>query len=227
MKSNKAVATPEYIGDVMNGRRDSIPLRDEPDTSLPLALWVADADKATCHLEITGCRYDGEGWTVQVRPWVYEHTPRLLRAGSPLTGGGKARLLTGRKRRFKDARAKAPDGDQKFTDDQASGYTPNVSIALLDAGEAVDHETQDRLTLAAIGRDAKRRRADSIHAQRERALLTVLERINLAKSAAARNGISVHQEIKAITHMQKRGRSEGLITAELERVEIIVYREAA
>lgn len=226
MKANKAVATPEYIGDVMNGRRNTIPLQHQPDPKLPLALWVQDADKPTVLLEITDCWHDGEGWTVHIRPWTFEDTPRLLRAGSPLTGGGKARLVSARKRRFKTIRAKAPDGD-KFSDDQASGYTPNPSIALLDAGEAVDIETQDRLTLAAIGRDAKRRREQSIHAQRERELLTVLQRIQLAKTTAAQNGITIHAEVKAITRMQERGRSEGLIQAELERVERIVYKEAA
>ena len=121
---------------------------------------------------------------------------------------------------------RSPDGD-RFTDDQAVGYTANPSLALLDAGEAVDLWTQDQLTLAAIGRDAKRRRAQSIAAQRDRELLSIVERIQLAKQAAAGNSISIHIEVKAITHMQRRGRSEGLVVQELERVERIAYRDAA
>jgi hypothetical protein len=107
------------------------------------------------------------------------------------------------------------------------GYTDKPYLSMIDEPEAVDPDTQEALTLAAIGRDAKRRREHSIAAQRERALLTILERIALARTAAANNGISVHSELKAVTRMHQRGRSEGLISAELERVERIAYRDAA
>jgi hypothetical protein len=107
------------------------------------------------------------------------------------------------------------------------GYTDKPYLSMIDEPEAVDQDTQDRLTLEAIGRDAKRRREQSIAARRERELLPILERIELVKAAAAQNHISVHAEVKALAHMRKRGRSEGLIQAELERVERIAYRDAA
>jgi hypothetical protein len=205
VKSNKAVATPEYIGDVMNGRRDTIPLREYPDDAIPLALWVDGNDKPTCHLEIVDCWWDGEGWTVKVRPWVYQHKPRLLRAGSPLTGGGKARLLSGRKRQFKNKQAKDPS-ERDWTPDAALGYTASPELALQDAGEAVDTGTQDAFTMAALRRHVKRRRKDSLAAQRDRELQQVVDRIQAAETAARANHIDVRDDLRAVRRMHQQGR---------------------
>lgn len=226
MRSNKALATPEYIGDIMNGRRDTIPLRDRPDTSLPLALWVDGAEKPTCLLEITACIDDGEGWTVQIRPWIYEDTPRLLRAGSPLTGGGKARLMSGRKRTFKNPKAKPPD-DRKWTKAHELGYTENPSLALLDAGEAIDDWAQEQYAEQALQRDEQRRVKQDAAAKRARELLSIEERMVQARAAAQLNYIDISSEMFLIRRAKAKNRSEQAVIQHLEVAERRAYRDAA
>jgi hypothetical protein len=205
MKTNKAVATPEYIGDVMNGRRDEIPLREYPDDRLPLALWVEGAERHTCLLEIVACWWDGEGWTVKVRPWTYQESQRWLRAGSPLTGGGKARLLSGRKVRHQEIRAKDP-ADRDWSEDAARGYTDRAGLALHDAGEAVPEHYQDHLTMSALRRHVKRRRKDSLAAQRDRELQDVIHRIDQAMEAAKANHMDVRDDLRAVRRMHAQGK---------------------
>jgi hypothetical protein len=205
VKTNKAVATPEYIGDVMNGRRDEIPLRDLPDDRFPLALWVDDGRRASCLLEIVDCWYDGDGYTVKVRPWTYQEEQRWLRAGSPLLGGGKARLMSPRKVQHRDIRAKDP-AERDWTEDAARGYTDRAGLALHDAGEAVPEHYQDHLTMSALRRHVKRRRKDSLAAQRDRELQGVLDRIDAAMDAAKANHIDVRDDLRAVRRMHAQGR---------------------
>lgn len=220
------VLPPDVIGEVMNGHRTTLPVIHCAEVGSTIGLKTDPDKPPSCLMDVTACDPDPDGYTIRLRPHVYEETPRLLRAGSPLTGGGKARLMSNRKRTFKDIRAKAPNGD-KFTDDQALGYTENPSMALLDAGEAVDLQTQAQFARQALQRDQQRKIKRDAAAKRDRELLSIEERMLQARATARLNSISVHQEMKALTHMQRRGRSEGLVVQELERVERIAYREAA
>jgi hypothetical protein len=170
VKTNKAVATPEYIGDVMQGRRDEIPLREYPDDRLPLALWVDGNDKPTCLLEIVASWYDGEGWTVKVRAWTFEHESRLLAA------------------------------------DSSRGYTKVPYLALTDEPEAVPDDYQDHLTMRALSRHVKRRRKDSLAAQRDRELQDLLHRVDEAMAAAKSNHMDVRDDLRAVRRMHAQGK---------------------
>ena len=68
--------------------------------------------------------------------------------------------------------------------DSSRGYTRDPRLALQHEPEAVDEHYQDHILMRAMHRDAKRRRENSLAARRDRALLTVIERIDLAKRAA-------------------------------------------
>lgn len=182
MRSNKAVATPEYIGDVMNGRRTTIPLQHRPDPTLPLGLWVQDADQPTCLLRITACQFDGEGWTVEVRPWVYEHTPRLL-------------MPAGR-----------PKGSELgYTDKPYLSMVDEpeaIDLRLLDKGWA---ETAGR-------RHGKARLERLDAARQARELLDRETRLANARQAAHANFVSLRDEFRVLRHMQKNGKPAAVVT---------------
>lgn len=111
--------------------------------------------------------------------------------------------------------------------DSSRGYTNDPRLSLKGEGEAVPQDVQDEITMHAIARDARRRRTASVAAQRDRALQTVLERIDNARAAAAGNYVDIRDDLKAITRMHRMGQPEHVIARELDRIERIAYREAA
>jgi hypothetical protein len=216
----------DRIGEVMRGELTQLPVTYDTAVGQPLDIKTSPDADPTCRVEIVTCEPDPDGYTLTIRPWVYEHEPRLLRAGSPLTGGGKARLMSGRKRRFKDVRAKEPDGRQ-FTEETARGYTDRPEVALQDAGEAVPAEFQDHLTMRALARDENRKRKQSLAAKRDRALLTVVERIDLARQAARANHIDIGTDLTLLRRSMRERRSDAAITRRLEDIERRAHRDAA
>lgn len=223
---NYVVLAREHVGEVIRGERVTLPVSLPANVGALLAIKTAPEKDPSCIMEVAGCDPDPEGFTLTIRPYVRPHQPRLLRAGSPLTGGGKARLLSNRKRKFKNVRAKPPSGE-RFTDDQASGYTANPTIALHDPGEAIDQEDQDRITLAAIARDAKRKRAQSLAAKRDRELLSITQRIELAHLAARENYIDISADMLLLRRSMRERRSDASIARRLEDVERRAHRDAA
>lgn len=113
--------------------------------------------------------------------------------------------------------------------DSSRGYTHDTRLALFDEPEAVDSETQDRITMGAIGRDTKRRREQSTAAQRDRALLGTLERIRAARDAARTNHVLdlVRDELRAVERRLRQGRPEETVRRSLTEIEPRCYREAA
>jgi hypothetical protein len=226
MTSIYVILEREHIGEVMRGERTTLPVSLPADKGAMLAIKTERDKPPTCMMEVVACDPDPEGFTLTIRPYVYPHTPRLLRSGSPLNGGGKARLMSARKRKFKNPKAKPPDGEH-LTADQAAGYTDNPNLAVHDPGEAVDWEVQDWITLRAIGRDGKRRREQSLAARRERELLSIVERIELARQAARENYIDIGTDMLLLRRSMRERRSESAIARRLEDVERRAHRDAA
>ncbi len=107
------------------------------------------------------------------------------------------------------------------------GYTDKPYLSMTDEPEAVDQATQDRLTQAAIGRHAKRRREQSLAARRDRELLDIATRIQNAREAARHNHIDIRDDLRVVHRLQTAGRSETAIRTTLERAERRAYRDAA
>lgn len=215
----------DRIGELMRGELTELPVTLSADVDSLIAVRVSHDRRPTCWLRVIACEADLEGYWLTVRPAPREHEPRLLMAGSPLTGGGKARILSPRKRKFRSPKAKPPGG--AFTDRQASGYTATPILALKGEPEGIDledlnvrwHFRSERKHGEALGeRDEARRQA--------RQLLDTEERMRRAREAAALNYIDVRDELKALRHMQRVGRGDAT-TAQLERIERIAYRDAA
>lgn len=213
----------DAIGEVMRGERTTLPVTYPADPGTILAIRTEADKRPTCLVDITACDEDPEGFTLTIKPHVYEHQPLLLRSGSPLTGGGKARLMSARKRR--PGKAKAPGG--QFTDAQATGYTENPALALRDAGEAVDPDTLERFSFIAALRHEKTLRATTAQARRDRELLTIEQRMAKAREAARLNYVDVSGDLDLVRKYIRSGRSEQSVARRLEAAERVAYRDAA
>lgn len=199
------ILAPDHIGEVMRGERTTLPVSVPAEIGTVIALKTGPRRKATCLMDVADCQRDAGGYVITLRPHVYDDDPRLLH----------------------DSHHRPP----AWASDEESGQYTFVPVfamgGSLDPGEAVEPELQDQFTLAALGRDAKRRRATSLAAKRDRELLSIVERIELAKAAARENRVVIHSEVKAITRMQANGRSDGLVDQQLERIERLAHRDAA
>jgi hypothetical protein len=111
--------------------------------------------------------------------------------------------------------------------DSSRGYTRDPRLALQHEPEAVPEEYGDHLLMRALHRDTKRRREQSLAARRDRELLTVLERIDLARSAARENHVDIGTDLNLLRRSMTERRSENAIARRLEDVEARAYRDAA
>jgi hypothetical protein len=115
--------------------------------------------------------------------------------------------------------------------DSSRGYTRDPRLALQHEPEAVPEEFQDHLLMRALHRDTKRRREQSLAARRDRELLTVLERISLAKQAARENHVVIGTDIlllhRTMAEQRAGRRSETAVLRRLEEIERRAYRDAA
>lgn len=198
------VLPPDVIGEIMDGQRTTLPVTFPAEVGSTIGLKTGPNRRATCLMDIVACDPDPGGYTIRLRPHVYEDTPRLLHS------------------RYRRPPTWAADEPGQYTHMSAFAM-----IGSMDPGEAIDPVTQERLTREARERDDRRRGRRQRAAKRDRGLLDIEERVIRARSAASSNRISIHAELRAIRHMQQRGRPEGLVISELERVERLAYREAA
>jgi hypothetical protein len=111
--------------------------------------------------------------------------------------------------------------------DSSRGYTRDPRLALQHEPEAVDEQYQDHLLMRSMHRDAKRKRENSIAAKRDRALLSVIERIDLAKAAARQNHIDIGTDLALLRRSMRERRSEQAISRRLEDIERRAHRDAA
>ncbi|HTE59403.1 MAG TPA: hypothetical protein VK631_03575 [Solirubrobacteraceae bacterium] len=112
--------------------------------------------------------------------------------------------------------------------DSSRGYTSDPRLAMVGEPEAVDTGSLDVRWRFRAGRKHEKAVTEKQDvARRSRELLSTEDRMRNARDAARLNHVDVRDEMKALAHMQRRGRSEGLVVQELQRVERIAYREAA
>lgn len=215
----------EDIGKVMDGKITQLPVFDAAPVGSVVAVKTARNRKPTVLLTVTACDPDPEGYTLTVRPRPLEHEPLLLRSGSPLTGGGKARLMSSRKRR--PGKAKAP-GDKRFTDEQAVGYTDNPMMAMRGEPEAVPVEDLDVKWSFRAGRRHEKAHAERVEqARMVRERLDIEQRMIEARKAARLNHVDASGELALVRKFIRQGRSESSVMHRLAVAERVAHREAA
>jgi hypothetical protein len=116
--------------------------------------------------------------------------------------------------------------------DSSRGYVRDPRLALQHEPEAVPEDYErDHLLVRAMHRDAKRKREKSIAAKRDRALLTVVERIHRAAEAARENHVGIGTDLlllrRTMAEQRAGRRSEQAVLRRLEDVERRAYRDAA
>jgi hypothetical protein len=112
--------------------------------------------------------------------------------------------------------------------DSSRGYTMDPRLALQHEPEAVPEDYhRDHLLVRAMHRDAKRKRDNSIAARRDRALLTVVERIDRVKLAARENHIDIGTDLALLRRSMRERRSEQAVVRRLEDIERRANRDAA
>jgi hypothetical protein len=112
--------------------------------------------------------------------------------------------------------------------DSSRGYVRDPRLALQHEPEAVPEDYErDHLLVRAMHRDAKRKREKSLAAKRDRALLSVVERIDRVKAAARENHIDIGTDLLLLKRAQRERRSEPAILRRLEDIERRANRDAA
>lgn len=112
--------------------------------------------------------------------------------------------------------------------DSSKGYTDKPYLALSGEPEAVEPDVQDQITVRAGLRHSKRVHERETVALASRRLLTVEERVEKARKAARANYVDpelVRRELRALRHMQRRGRPDSTVQVHLEAFERVAYRE--
>jgi hypothetical protein len=108
--------------------------------------------------------------------------------------------------------------------DSSRGYVDFPARALPDEPEAIEEWRQDQYTMRAIGRHVKRRRKDSLAAQRDRELRDVLDRIDQAMQAAKSNHMDVRDDLRAVRRMHAQGKTVAAVQL-LREVEHRAHRD--
>jgi hypothetical protein len=220
----------EHIGEVMRGERRELPVHDPAPVGAKVALKVAAHRRPTVTVEVTACQPDEEGHTLTVRTIPLEHEPRLLSAKTPVSRPRRCRHCRGKDVNCTRCQGTGYHDPIDTPTDDDLGYTsfaPSALSGTADPGEAVPAEYQDHLVMRAMHRDTKRRREQSLAARRDRELLTVLERIDLARAAARENHVDIGTDLVLLRRSMRERRSENAISRRLEDVEARAYRDAA
>jgi hypothetical protein len=108
--------------------------------------------------------------------------------------------------------------------DSSKGYTDKPFLAVNEEPEAVDEITLALYRERADRRHDKTARARARAAQLDRELLTVEERMTLARQAARLNHVDVSNDMHALRQMLARNAN---VEPKLRVVERVAYREAA
>jgi hypothetical protein len=107
--------------------------------------------------------------------------PRFLMEGSPLTDGGKARLMSNRKVKPRKAKPREVTGPEE------TGYASSAARALSHEPEPVDAQTQDRFSREGhqgwVAREGQR--------ELDRELLSAEERMRLVRIDARAQGVDI------------------------------------
>lgn len=147
-------------------------------------------------------------------------TKRFLGAASPLTPGGKARLLSSRK--VKPGPARKGRNAETLSADEQAGYVSNPSRSI-DELEAVSAAEQATITERANMTTAQWMAHEAARRDLDRALLSREDQIVRLQRAARLRGVDVSREVWALQNSLKSANFE----TKAARAEAKVFRMAA
>lgn len=149
-------------------------------------------------------------------PWPQ---PRYMMRGSPLVGGGKARLMSAKKVTPK------PATPREVSEREEHGYTELPHLALDPLAESLDEEDWKTHVDERSKRDeVQRQKFEAASREQARRLMNFEERLVSAHVEARMRCIDVASEVRLVRHMQEKGKHVRHLESRLFTIERKVWR---